>query len=127
MTDADRQLLAFIDTTDAGLRISAGEGHFDLPRLWIATVGNALCSDGSCRSSHRRPPTCSEGAANQCEARETVDPIAITAMRYLTDRHGQSAHWRNQWCDFLDQDGDMPAMLSDGLGYFDLELIDCAS
>jgi len=49
------------------------------------------------------------GAANQSETRDTVDTIALTAMRYLTDRHGQSAHWRNKWCDFLDQDGDMLA------------------
>lgn len=58
------------------------------------------------------------GASNQCETRDTVDTIAITAMRYLTDRHGQSAHWRNKWCDFLDQDGDVLAtrvrMILDG-------------
>lgn len=58
------------------------------------------------------------GAANQCETRDTVDTIAITAMRYLTDRHGQSAHWRNRWCDFLDLDGDVLAtrvrMILDG-------------
>lgn len=59
LTDADSlgsQLLAFIDPnaapvdtpayridpTDAGLRISAGTGHFDLPWRWINTVGNAL-------------------------------------------------------------------------------------
>jgi len=58
------------------------------------------------------------GAANQCETRDTVDTIAITAMRYLTDRHGQSAHWRNKWCDFLDQDGKVLAtrvrMILDG-------------
>lgn len=59
LTDADNlgsQLLAFIDPnaapvdtsayridpTDAGLRISAGTGNFDLPWRWISTVGNAL-------------------------------------------------------------------------------------
>jgi hypothetical protein len=31
-----------IDPTDAGLRISAGTGQFDLPWRWITTVGNAL-------------------------------------------------------------------------------------
>lgn len=58
------------------------------------------------------------GAANQYVTCDTVDTIAITAMRYLTDRHGQSAHSRNQWCDFLDQDGDVLAtrvrMILDG-------------
>ena len=58
------------------------------------------------------------GAANQCETRDTVDTIAITAMRYLTDRHGQSAQWRNRWCDFVDLDGDVLAtrvrMILDG-------------
>lgn len=56
--------------------------------------------------------------ANQSETRNTVDTNAVTAMRYLTDRHGQSAHWRNKWCDFLDLDGDLLAtrirMILDG-------------
>lgn len=50
------------------------------------------------------------GAANHGETRDTVDTNAVSAMRYLTDRHGQSAHSRNQWCDFLNQDGDMLAI-----------------
>ncbi|MDZ4095211.1 MAG: hypothetical protein U1D35_09920 [Paracoccaceae bacterium] len=58
------------------------------------------------------------GAVNQSETRDTVDTIAITAMRYLTDHHGQSAQWRNKWCDFLDLDGDVLAtrvrMILDG-------------
>ena len=59
LNDADNlgsQLLAFIDPnatpvdtpayridpTDAGLRISTGTGHFDLPWRWVQTIGNAL-------------------------------------------------------------------------------------
>lgn len=49
------------------------------------------------------------GAANDSVTRDTVDTIAITAMRYLTARHGLLAQWRNQWCDFLDLDGDVLA------------------
>lgn len=37
------------------------------------------------------------------------DTIAVQAMRYLTDRHGSSAHWRNKWCAYLDHDGDLLA------------------
>jgi hypothetical protein len=49
------------------------------------------------------------GAANESVTHDTVDTIAITAMRYLTDRHGLLAQWRNKWCDFLDLDGDVLA------------------
>lgn len=55
---------------------------------------------------------------NQSFARDSVDTIAITAMRYLTDRYGHSAHWRNKWCSYLDLDGDLLAnrvrMILDG-------------
>jgi hypothetical protein len=58
------------------------------------------------------------GASNEGGTRDASDTIAVSAMRYLTDRHGQSAHSRNQWCDFLNQDGDMLAtrvrMILDG-------------
>lgn len=50
--------------------------------------------------------------------KQAVDTIAVSAMRYLTDRHGLSAQWRNRWCDALDLDGDMLAtrvrMILDG-------------
>jgi hypothetical protein len=50
---------------------------------------------------------------------ESVDTVAVHAMRYLTDRHGQSAYWRNKWCSYLDLDGDTLAtrvrMILDGL------------
>jgi hypothetical protein len=41
--------------------------------------------------------------------KQAVDTVAVSAMRYLTARHGHSAQWRNQWCDCLDLDGDMLA------------------
>ncbi|MGQ0565471.1 MAG: hypothetical protein ACT4OK_10415 [Gemmobacter sp.] len=50
------------------------------------------------------------GAANDSVTRDTVDTIAITAMRYLTARHGQSAQWRNKWASYLDLDGDVLAV-----------------
>lgn len=50
--------------------------------------------------------------------REDVDTEAVQAMRYLTDRYGQVAHWRNKWCSYLDLDGDLLAtrvrMILDG-------------
>ena len=50
--------------------------------------------------------------------KQAVDTIAVSAMRYLTDRYGLSAQWRNRWCDCLDLDGDMLAtrvrMILDG-------------
>lgn len=58
------------------------------------------------------------GASNQCETRDTVDTIAITAMRYMTDRHSTLARWRNTWASYLDLDGDVLAarvrMILDG-------------
>lgn len=58
------------------------------------------------------------GAPSLGEPRGTVDTLAITAIRYLTDRHGLSAQWRNQWCSYLDLDGDILAervrMILDG-------------
>jgi len=38
-----------------------------------------------------------------------VDTVAVDAMRYLTARHGKAAYWRNKWCSYLDQDGDVLA------------------
>lgn len=58
------------------------------------------------------------GAATSSETVTTVDRNAIAAMRFMTDRHGHSAQWRNRWCDFLDLDGDILAtrvrMILDG-------------
>lgn len=49
---------------------------------------------------------------------ESVDTVAVQAMRYMTDRHGQSAYWRNKWCSYFDLDGDTLAtrvrMILDG-------------
>lgn len=42
--------------------------------------------------------------------RQAVDTVAVSAMRYLTDRHGLSAHWRNKWASYLDLDGDLLAV-----------------
>ena len=48
-----------------------------------------------------------------------VDTDAVHAMRYLTDRYGHSAYWRNKWCSYLDLDGDLLAtrvrMILDGV------------
>jgi hypothetical protein len=67
------------------------------------------------------------------ETRRQADTVAVHAMRYLTDRHGQSAYWRNKWCSYLDLDGDALAarvrMILDGLadppGQF-AQRLDCA-
>lgn len=50
------------------------------------------------------------GAANESVNHDTVDTIAISAMRYLTARHGQLAQWRNKWASYLDLDGDVLAV-----------------
>lgn len=57
-------------------------------------------------------------ASNEGGTRDASDTIAVSAMRYLTTRHGHSAEWHNRWCDCLNLDGDMLAtrvrMILDG-------------
>lgn len=40
---------------------------------------------------------------------EPSDHIATQAIRFLTDRAGHAAQWRNRWCNYLDLDGDQVA------------------
>lgn len=42
-------------------------------------------------------------------ATDTADTIAIQAIKFLTDRSGHAAQWRNRWCSYLDMDGDQLA------------------
>lgn len=40
------------------------------------------------------------------DARDTADTDACAAIRFLTDRAGSSAQWRNLWCAAVNIDGD---------------------
>lgn len=40
------------------------------------------------------------------DARDTADTDAFAAIRFLTDRAGTSAQWRNLWCAAVNIDGD---------------------
>lgn len=40
------------------------------------------------------------------DARDTADTDAFAAIRFLTDRAGTSAQWRNLWCAAVNLDGD---------------------
>jgi len=43
------------------------------------------------------------------DARDTADTDACAAIRFLTDRAGTSAQWRNLWCAAVNIDGDRVA------------------
>lgn len=48
----------------------------------------------------------SDMSATDTRDGEASDTIAIQAIRFLTDRAGHAAQWRNRWCSYLDLDGD---------------------
>lgn len=52
----------------------------------------------------------SDTGATAAREGESADMIATQAIRFLTDRAGHAAHWRNRWCSFLDMDGDQLAV-----------------
>lgn len=51
----------------------------------------------------------SDMSATDTRDGESSDTIATQAIRFLTDRAGNAAQWRNRWCSYLDLDGDVLA------------------
>lgn len=51
----------------------------------------------------------SDMSATDTRDGEASDTAAVSAIRFLTDRAGHAAQWRNRWCSYLDLDGDVLA------------------
>lgn len=51
----------------------------------------------------------SDMSATDTRDGESSDTIATQAIRFMTDRAGNAAQWRNRWCSYLDLDGDVLA------------------
>lgn len=51
----------------------------------------------------------SDMSATDTRDGESSDTIATQAIRFMTDRAGHAAQWRNRWCSYLDLDGDVLA------------------
>lgn len=57
----------------------------------------------------------SDMSATDTRDGESSDTIATQAIRFLTDRAGHAAQWRNSWCSYLDLDGDVLAVRVRGI------------